>query len=1606
MEVFSAHNESNDRLLDRYLRLRDEAAFAELVRRFGPMVLGVSRRLLSFHEDADDATQLVFAELARRAGTIEDPAFLGSWLHTITVRVAYRLRRRRPKSEPLATDPVDPRLTLDDVGRRSDLEILSEELDKLPASWREPLVLRYFAGLSNAEGAAQLGTTQKAYEGRLKRGRNSLRVRLLRRGVGSAAVLAMVGPAVMPVQADHWEAVTDAASELAVDPTALTFFPPEPTTIATPLLTYKTAVATGVAAVVLTMLGGSGTGIEPGKAFSPVSTVVAEESNPAVSPQPQADVGIQVGPSPNDRFHSASPKVRAALESKITLELFDQPLYEVVRFLSELSRVPIQLDEQEIKRVGVTPSAEVNYIRSQVPLHDALLGILGQFKQLTFDVRDEAIVVTSEEAVASTTQIRRPLYEIVKDRPRSDARDVKGGPATVHLKGIPDSMLKPFLDGGDPDQVWQDFVNEVNDQVDHPEGSFVVLEEVDETGRPTLTIQSFSDFGSLILGELIARTAGIPYASVTSPVDSASSPPLTQPTPGRRAISNEMLQKIEGRTGKPVPDWAKPVLFGDSPPPSTNQLELAEPALAAAAKASQKVSTPSEDAYVRDSYNLDGIFPDYQKVPESERWQSIVNDINREVLAKRNAGIRFGGIDGNGNIDIDIPRNIPGLRALVQYEILNRQFDIVKAEAAKYSAKLDQLGRERFSPAARQAALSEFRYSEIDIPVWINQRLDEIGEPYQESANDEATTSKNALLANASPHALEMLFFRAPWEPVSRRMDSTIDTIQERFQDELSITEVSADDNRSLLQKYNVTALPTFVIRVNETAIDRLVGFQSQEQLASRIQQAILAANNDSFSKPVKTVIAYQIAELPLHNDNGETTAQVIGRLLGNDATVAWHEKNNSLIVRATEEQHRALAGLFQHMRRIVSDSTPKQNAPFTLPHSGFEGVAAPIPANSTQSSIPQTPLNPDTAPEIANQELPSDVADVEFNVEPAVTKSYKLDDALTDPADVSRLVESLTALQNGGLQIKQMKGTRSIVALGSKKQQQALESLLKLARNGHSSLEQSSISAATEPSPANNSPLAEDSQPSASKPNSSHYMVAVGVHGFEDALFSDNGNKPRDLQAYKKRWQQLVEEANTKLFRPHGTTIRIHNVADDGDVNLEIPQSTAGADALFVRFLYEKKLRVELDALREFQDQFARVIDSTDYKAIADNDYRDVQEWIRERLTAPVTNPFAANRSSEEPTVADERAVKINARTLRMVADGKEVLVTTDGNGRLRISTKPIDENDLATPTPIYQPAAKPSTTTAPNVAQPAPAKPTIDELAEMRGAILEEYLTAVANITLFTRKMADGDETMKVEEQVEAYGELRLLLETVDFNLDLIESKNVVSPEWTKKMRTGLTDLEEKLEALRERIENPEQPISVPTPTSTPIQLSPTKDASSQIKYPIDLSPHTDPAISKRQEALKDLLKLLQTQEGQQDKSGDSTSLETSDEAATEVESVPEKPTMFEESTPEEPQTPTASLIYLYHPNRGPSDQMLPVVKAFAAEHADAIQLTIGNVEEDRSLYDLYGFKSVPTTVLVREGQIVGRHTGAMSADDLKSWLEPYKANSDGEEEDQPAE
>jgi RNA polymerase sigma factor (sigma-70 family) len=182
---------SDGQLLDRFATERDESAFADLVRRYAPMVLNVCRTVLRHEEDAEDALQATFIVLARKAHSIRQREALAGWLYEVAHRVAARAQaratRRREqerKATPMASRDSTLDMTLRDLQR-----VLHEELLRLPDKYRLPLVLCYLQGRSHEEAATQLGWTKGTLRGRLDRGREQLRRRLSARGIALSAVL-------------------------------------------------------------------------------------------------------------------------------------------------------------------------------------------------------------------------------------------------------------------------------------------------------------------------------------------------------------------------------------------------------------------------------------------------------------------------------------------------------------------------------------------------------------------------------------------------------------------------------------------------------------------------------------------------------------------------------------------------------------------------------------------------------------------------------------------------------------------------------------------------------------------------------------------------------------------------------------------------------------------------------------------------------------------------------------------------------------------------------------------------------------------------------------------------------------------------------------------------------------------------------------------------------------------------------------------------------------------------------------------------------------------------------------------------------------------------
>ncbi|HET6572340.1 MAG TPA: sigma-70 family RNA polymerase sigma factor [Fimbriiglobus sp.] len=188
--------EPDGELVTRFAESRDPAAFAELVRRHGPTVFGVCRRVLGHVQDAEDAFQAVWLVLARRAVDVRPPGAVGPWLYGVAVRTATKARvlamkrrhRQLAAAKPEAVEDAPPA----DLG-----PLLDEELARLPERYRRAVVACDLNGRSRSQAARDLGWPEGTVAARVAKGRELLAARLRQRGVtlSSAALAAVLASA-------------------------------------------------------------------------------------------------------------------------------------------------------------------------------------------------------------------------------------------------------------------------------------------------------------------------------------------------------------------------------------------------------------------------------------------------------------------------------------------------------------------------------------------------------------------------------------------------------------------------------------------------------------------------------------------------------------------------------------------------------------------------------------------------------------------------------------------------------------------------------------------------------------------------------------------------------------------------------------------------------------------------------------------------------------------------------------------------------------------------------------------------------------------------------------------------------------------------------------------------------------------------------------------------------------------------------------------------------------------------------------------------------------------------------------------------------------------
>jgi RNA polymerase sigma factor (sigma-70 family) len=167
---------TDGQLLECFVRGRESAALEALVRRHGPMVWSVCRRILQNHHDAEDAFQAAFLVLVRKAALIRSPAKVGNWLYGVARQTALKARATRAKRktrEAQVTHLPEPAVAEPESWR--DLQaLLNQGLNRLPEKYRAVLVLCDLEGKSRKEAARNLRLALGTVSSRLARARMML----------------------------------------------------------------------------------------------------------------------------------------------------------------------------------------------------------------------------------------------------------------------------------------------------------------------------------------------------------------------------------------------------------------------------------------------------------------------------------------------------------------------------------------------------------------------------------------------------------------------------------------------------------------------------------------------------------------------------------------------------------------------------------------------------------------------------------------------------------------------------------------------------------------------------------------------------------------------------------------------------------------------------------------------------------------------------------------------------------------------------------------------------------------------------------------------------------------------------------------------------------------------------------------------------------------------------------------------------------------------------------------------------------------------------------------------------------------------------------------
>jgi RNA polymerase sigma factor (sigma-70 family) len=345
---------SDASLLESFLACRDEAAFEALLRRHGPMVLGVCRRLLHNRHDAEDAFQATFLVLVRKAASVRPRELVGNWLHGVAYRTAMNARRmnarRRTKEQKArrtewVVQPVDG--PMDEL-----LERLDEALGRLPDKYRAPVVLCELEGRSRKEAARVLGLAEGTLSWRLAQARKLLARKLSRHeaalSAGAVAAVLSQGATFAALPSSLLKSTAKAGLQLAAGQALVEAAPTKVVALTQgvlkAMLLTKLKVATWAVSVVL-LVGAGAVGV--------TYRATAQDAPPRALQQTSDAQGAAL---------AAQQKTRAAPDDLESLRLEIEALRKELRATKDMVKA-LQAEVRGKKEVDSRPERDAENLR-------------------------------------------------------------------------------------------------------------------------------------------------------------------------------------------------------------------------------------------------------------------------------------------------------------------------------------------------------------------------------------------------------------------------------------------------------------------------------------------------------------------------------------------------------------------------------------------------------------------------------------------------------------------------------------------------------------------------------------------------------------------------------------------------------------------------------------------------------------------------------------------------------------------------------------------------------------------------------------------------------------------------------------------------------------------------------------------------------------------------------------------------------------------------------------------------------------------------------------------------------------------------------------------